>query len=313
VTEIHPETPAALAPLPPKWTGKYRKKPVVIQAVRWTPADLVHAGEMIGWLLGNGAQFHHPSGTGDSTTLAIQTLEGEMTAQSGDWIIRGVKGEFYPCKPDIFEATYDPASPPPAPEAVEVPPDGAIIARAGCDGGVLILALGPDADLDRATDTAHKLHEASGLKVIAVADVAAVRVWHPHDAPAELAALRELIDAGQPALASQVLALREQLAIAAGALRDIKDVYPPGHHGHDIAHTALDEIGGVKPSPPGEADQLREQLGGIRDRLDNLARGLDLSASGTSPSKKSEIEHGCAEAVRQVAESITWPAGADGA
>lgn len=40
--------------------------------------------------------------------LFIQTLEGEMKANSGDWIIRGVKGEFYPCKPDIFTATYEP-------------------------------------------------------------------------------------------------------------------------------------------------------------------------------------------------------------
>lgn len=41
--------------------------------------------------------------------LAIQTLEGQMVARPGDWIIKGVKGEIYPCKPDIFEATYEPA------------------------------------------------------------------------------------------------------------------------------------------------------------------------------------------------------------
>ena len=41
--------------------------------------------------------------------VAIPTLEGTMRAEIGDWIIRGVKGEFYPCKPDIFEATYEPA------------------------------------------------------------------------------------------------------------------------------------------------------------------------------------------------------------
>lgn len=49
-------------------------------------------------------------GTGvRSGTLEIRTLEGTMTASEGDWIIRGVKGELYPCKPDIFEATYEPA------------------------------------------------------------------------------------------------------------------------------------------------------------------------------------------------------------
>lgn len=46
---------------------------------------------------------------GADPVLAIKTLEGVMTAQVGDWIIKGVKGEFYPCKPDIFEATYVPA------------------------------------------------------------------------------------------------------------------------------------------------------------------------------------------------------------
>lgn len=40
--------------------------------------------------------------------LSVQTLEGKMTALKGDWIIKGIKGEFYPCKPEIFEATYEP-------------------------------------------------------------------------------------------------------------------------------------------------------------------------------------------------------------
>lgn len=87
---------------------KYRKKPVVISAMQWQPGDLAAAGELVGWLMAAGCDFHHPSGGGDSTTLAIRTLEGEMLAQPGDWIIRGVQGEHYPCKPDIFEATYEP-------------------------------------------------------------------------------------------------------------------------------------------------------------------------------------------------------------
>lgn len=45
----------------------------------------------------------------DCSYLVIHTLEGDLAASPGDWIIKGVKGEFYPCKPDIFEATYDPA------------------------------------------------------------------------------------------------------------------------------------------------------------------------------------------------------------
>ena len=76
---------------------KFRKKPVVIEAVKWD---------------GNLTTIENlgiPECSQDlgSKTLQIQTLEGEMTAQVGDWIIKGVQGEFCPCKPDIFEATYD--------------------------------------------------------------------------------------------------------------------------------------------------------------------------------------------------------------
>lgn len=91
---------------------KYRKKPVVIEAVRWSgreedidevlalvdfellPRDEVYVTPGIGYVPAHG-------------TLDIHTLEGTMTAQPGDWIIRGVAGEVYPCKPDIFEATYE--------------------------------------------------------------------------------------------------------------------------------------------------------------------------------------------------------------
>ncbi len=87
---------------------RYRKKPVVIDAWQWLPGDLAAAGIVVGQLLAAGIDFRHPDGMGKTTTLAIATPEGEMTAQPGDWIIKGVKGEFYPCKPDIFEQTYEP-------------------------------------------------------------------------------------------------------------------------------------------------------------------------------------------------------------
>jgi len=86
---------------------KFRKRPVVIEAMRWTPDQFPEVGAVIGWLMAAGCDFRHPSGTGGTTTLAIRTLEGEMLTQPGDWIIRGVKGEFYPVKPDIFLATYE--------------------------------------------------------------------------------------------------------------------------------------------------------------------------------------------------------------
>lgn len=87
---------------------KYRKLPVVIDAVRWY-GKLADETEWPDWFreeLGVNirvdANTMHPN-----FTLVIVTLEGDMRARSGDYIIRGVKGEIYPCKPDIFEATYE--------------------------------------------------------------------------------------------------------------------------------------------------------------------------------------------------------------
>ncbi len=91
---------------------KYRKKPVVIESVRWAGNN--HR-EMWDFLTGKTDDYISASGDNfyiDHTKvqggLIIKTLEGEHVASIGDYIIRGVKGEFYPCKPDIFEATYEP-------------------------------------------------------------------------------------------------------------------------------------------------------------------------------------------------------------
>ncbi len=82
--------------------AQYRKKPVVIEAMRWQPDD--EDARMAMWeFVGDAADPVDADGT---PVLEINTLEGPLTAQPGDFIIRGVKGEFYPCKPDIFEATY---------------------------------------------------------------------------------------------------------------------------------------------------------------------------------------------------------------
>ena len=77
---------------------KYRKKPVSIDAVLFNGTNHDEIAEFCA---------PNPVKVGGNFTLLIPTLEGEMTASKGDWIIRGVKGEFYPCKPDIFEATYE--------------------------------------------------------------------------------------------------------------------------------------------------------------------------------------------------------------
>lgn len=79
---------------------KYRKKPVVIEAVQYTGNNALEVIRFMGGPSGN-LELH------DTDLPAIHTLEGDMTASVGDWIIKGVKGEFYPCKPDIFAATYE--------------------------------------------------------------------------------------------------------------------------------------------------------------------------------------------------------------
>lgn len=99
---------------------KFRKKPVVIEAVQWfPPGDERHDPTMLSHRKGNAAdppdylqigdiwQFSTIPGMGDHIFM-IKTLEGDLKVSPGDWIITGVQGEKYPCKPDIFEATYDP-------------------------------------------------------------------------------------------------------------------------------------------------------------------------------------------------------------
>ena len=91
---------------------KYRKKPVVIEAMRFTGFN---AQEVIEWAKKCAPNLTEPvfhwrkdPDTEGEYALQIHTLEGEMLAVSGDMIICGVNGEFYPCKPDIFAKTYEP-------------------------------------------------------------------------------------------------------------------------------------------------------------------------------------------------------------
>ena len=86
---------------------KVRKKPVVIEAMHFATE---HDGEaVIDWIAYHGGRVVGSRGHVDGRRyeFRIATLEGDMTAAVGDYIIRGVQGEFYPCKPDIFAATYD--------------------------------------------------------------------------------------------------------------------------------------------------------------------------------------------------------------
>ncbi|OOB91200.1 hypothetical protein [Rathayibacter sp. VKM Ac-2630] len=87
----------------------YRKKPVEIEALG--PLTAENSAEIAEWSGGLERPAEGPASKYSPITydgsLFIPTLEGMMTAKLGDYIIRGVQGEFYPCKPDIFVATYD--------------------------------------------------------------------------------------------------------------------------------------------------------------------------------------------------------------
>lgn len=77
---------------------KYRTKPIIKEAVQWTGNNLDELRAFVPEAFRHN-KIHQPMG--------IVTFEGVMTISEGDWIIKGVKGEFYPCKPDVFEATYE--------------------------------------------------------------------------------------------------------------------------------------------------------------------------------------------------------------
>lgn len=88
-------------------TRKFRKKPVVIEAIQYDGSDEI-AREIIEWVKQNRGEItYHPGYANIETRFIIQTLEGRMSITPGDYVICGIEGEFYPCKPVIFEASYE--------------------------------------------------------------------------------------------------------------------------------------------------------------------------------------------------------------
>lgn len=102
---------------------KYKKKPVIIEAVQYNSDDLSAIAEIIKFLSDNKVSdydeyleygdalpfeiYPYRGSDYEGWRIIIKTLEGDMTVGFNDYIIKGVNGEFYPCKPDIFEKTYD--------------------------------------------------------------------------------------------------------------------------------------------------------------------------------------------------------------
>lgn len=85
---------------------KFRKKPVVIEAVQWTGANSMEVARFLGMPMER-IEANIALGFKPPELFIIKTLEGDMIANPGDWIIRGVKGELYPIKDDIFRQTYE--------------------------------------------------------------------------------------------------------------------------------------------------------------------------------------------------------------
>lgn len=81
----------------------FTKRPISIQAIQWTGSNLNQIWDAFG-----AAHIYGPTPEKNPDSLLIGTLEGDMRANLGDWIIRGVKDELYPCKDDIFRASYEP-------------------------------------------------------------------------------------------------------------------------------------------------------------------------------------------------------------
>ena len=83
---------------------KFRKKPITISAMQWD--GTVESIDKINSRFGQDVKYYDDE---DGVYVSCLTLEGELTVSPNDWIIKGIKGEVYPCKPDIFSATYEPA------------------------------------------------------------------------------------------------------------------------------------------------------------------------------------------------------------
>ena len=86
---------------------KFRKKPIIIEAIQWTGQNLEEIYDFMG-LNPLGVNIDWICDLVDRDGLTIKTLEGSMKANITDWIIKGIKGECYPCRPDIFKETYEP-------------------------------------------------------------------------------------------------------------------------------------------------------------------------------------------------------------
>lgn len=127
---------------------QYKKKPMVIEAIQFVD-DAERILEIQEFMGGGLLRVNYEDP--ENPFIRIETLEGEMKAMEGDYIIKGVNGEFYPCKPDIFEKTYDEVDEACVGmsfgDAIEVLKQGGLVRRAGWNGKGMFLFIRPSDSL----------------------------------------------------------------------------------------------------------------------------------------------------------------------
>ena len=84
--------------------NRFRKKPIEVEATNWD-GTVKDASRIIDWVLSGGGTARYHDGAADC--ISVDTLDAVARVFPGDWMVRGIKGEFYPCKPDIFTVTYE--------------------------------------------------------------------------------------------------------------------------------------------------------------------------------------------------------------
>lgn len=112
----------------------FRKKPVVIEAMKYDGTNFAALWEFTG----KSAHIREISEMHAPLVLAVYTPEGVMKATIGDWIIRGVQGEFYPCKPDIFEATYEAVAGPAISTTGDSVASESVVSSSGASGSSVV-------------------------------------------------------------------------------------------------------------------------------------------------------------------------------
>lgn len=194
----------------PQW-AVYRKKPVAIQAIQWTGENLCEVINFTGkhprwseWFAT--WEDYEARVRADGGIFKIITLEGAMEATPGDWIIRGVKGEHYPCKPDIFAATYEPTAPTAQPDAERPLSWDEVhesVAQPAATGTPLDWADQKDwADLSAELAEARAESAQRRKDYLDVADAIAPRSGGPQDLVERVRALRAQLTAAQTELKS---------------------------------------------------------------------------------------------------------------